>query len=135
MIRESYRIAFVLLMGLVLMGLTISYMASCTPRQQDQVQSQITVLAEVIDPSYDLAINGCVAAEQAQLVAERDGGQAPAETDKRLTQIRARCDQLRKTFDLMVAWLAEAEKALSDKDPERARARLEEVRATWRSLH
>jgi hypothetical protein len=135
MIRESYRIALLLVVGLVLAGLSISHMVGCTSSQQTEVQGQITVLAEIIDPSYDLAIDGCVAAEKAQVAAERDGEQAPAETDKQLAKIRARCDQLRRTFDQMVAWLAEAEKALGDKDPERAKARLEEVRATWRSLH
>jgi hypothetical protein len=134
-IPESIRIVMLVLVGLVLAGLGISYMAGCTPRQQDQVQGQITVLAEVIDPSYDLAMSGCIAAEQAQLAAERDGGQAPEQTDRQLGQIRARCDQVRRAFDQMVAWLAEAEKAVGDNDPVRARAELEKVRATWRSLH
>ena len=102
--------------------------------QAARLQTAVTTLAEVIDPSYDLAVSGCIQAEQVELEKEQDAGQLPVETDRRIAQIRGRCDHVRAAFDGMVTLLAEAEKALKQNEPERAEVLLEKVRGTWRSL-
>jgi hypothetical protein len=135
-IPESIRIALLLLVGLVLAGLGISYLHGCAPAssQAVRVQSAVTVLAEVVDPAYGLAVDGCVARERFEVAAERDGGQAPEQTDKNLKSIRARCDEVTGAFRTMRGLLAGAEAALDDGNVARAQAHVDEVRELWAKL-
>lgn len=99
-----------------------------------RIQGAVTVLAEIVDPAYQLAVDGCIARERLEVAAERDGGQAPKTTDEHLHEIRARCDEVRDTFLAMRAYLSEAEGMLDQGHVDAAEKELEKVRATWARL-
>lgn len=137
MIRESVRVAALLLFGLLLAAAAIMWASGCgasLSTHAARVQGAVTVLAEVIDPAYELAVDGCLARERLEVAAERDGGQAPQTTDQNLTQIRARCDQVVAAFRTMRGLLAGAEAALDKGNVNRAEAELEKVRGLWAHL-
>ena len=102
--------------------------------QAARVQGAVTVLAEIVDPAYQLAVDGCIARERLEVAAERDGGQVPQTTDQNLAQIRARCDEVVDAFLAMRGLLAGAESALNEGNVSRAEAELEKVRVMWARL-
>ena len=106
----------------------------CGASGASATRTAVTTLAEVIDPTYDLAVDGCVVADQNEVTAERDRGQKPEVTDQNRAEIRARCDRLRAAFDGMVKALARAEQLLDQGDTAGAETLLQEVRKSWAAL-
>jgi hypothetical protein len=92
------------------------------------------VLAEVVDPAYALAVDGCLARERAEIALEREGGQAPDVTTHNRAAIQGRCNEVRAAFDAMRALLAAAEGALDEGNVTYAEERLGEVRELWAKL-
>ena len=137
MIPEPVRIAVLLLAGLLLTAAAIMWASGCgasLSTHAARVQGAVTVLAEVVDPAYELAVDGCIARERLEVAAERDGGQAPQTTDQNLAQIRARCDQVVSAFKQMRGFLAGAEAALDEGNLAEAEKSLEKVRTLWGQL-
>lgn len=134
--REAVRTIALVALGLVLAALAVHYVSGCAPTSSGaaRVQSAVTVLAEVVDPAYALAVDGCLASERAEIALEQDGGQAPEVTDQRRAAIQERCDQVRAAFAMMRGLLAAAEDALDDGNVTYAEERLGEVRELWAKL-
>ena len=122
-------------MARVLLMLTLLGAACAHGGSADaKARSALNTLAVVIDPAYELAIDGCVASEQAEVNAERAGTQAPAVTSQHLGEIRARCDRVRAVFERMRTLHAEAAAAVEAGAIEHAEAKLFEVRGLWQAL-
>lgn len=133
MIREAVRIVA---LGLVLAALAVHWVGGCVPASSGaaRVQSAITVLAEVVDPAYALAVDGCLARERVEIALERDAGQARDVTDQNRAAIQQRCDEVRAAFAMMRGLLAAAEDALDEGNVAYAEERLGEVRELWAGL-
>ena len=123
------------LLGMVLATAAVKCVAcTSTLPTTARVESAVTVLAEVVEPSYGLAMSGCIARERAEVDAERRGLQASADTDKRLEVIRTRCDAVRAGFDKIVNLLDDAAHAIDEGAVEEAERQLKEVRGLWATL-
>lgn len=137
MMREGVRVVFLVLVGLVLAGVAVHYVSGCAPAASSgaaRVQSAVTVLAEVVDPAYALAVDGCLARERVEIEADRAETQPPEVTDRNRAAIQARCNEVRGAFDTMRALLAAAEGALDEGNVTYAEERLGEVRELWAKL-
>jgi hypothetical protein len=131
--RADARAGVYLGLALMLTGWGINH-GCASMGAKDRVQGAVTVLAEVIDPTYELAMSGCIKAESEIVDAELDGGQSPEVTAAKRRAIAAPCDVLRARFDEMIVLLVKAEQLLDAGDTTSAEGLLEEVRARWRSL-
>lgn len=128
------RAAVYVVIALVVIGIFISN--GCAGMDaKERVQSAVTVLAEVIDPTYDLAMSGCIKAEGEIVSAELDGGQTPEDTNAKRAKVQAPCNAMRERFDTMMMLLVRAEALLGQGDVATAESVLEEVRKRWRSLN
>lgn len=105
-----------------------------TGSTEAQVQSALDVLADVIAPSSRISAEACTAREQAELAQAKAGEQTVAQARADLAVVRQRCDVLRATFERMADAHEKASELLEQGAVMDARARLEEVRALWRSL-
>lgn len=99
-----------------------------------ELHTALDVLADVIAPSSRISAEACAAREQVELAEAQAGTQTPAEARAELAVIRKRCDVLGETFQRIADAHARARTLLEQGAVAEARARLEEVRALWRSL-
>lgn len=131
---------YLLILATVIAAAVVALLcASCAPSQaSDRVQTAITVLAEVVDPSFELAMVGCAAHEEvrerAELAREKAGDQTQSETRANVEAIRTQCDDLRSTFLGIRAILAAAEHAVAEGELAEAQTMLQQVREMWVNL-
>ena len=117
--------------------LLIAVFAACAHKTQSTetyVRSALDVLADVIDPAYALAVDGCVEREKAELAAERSGSQKSAVTDENLRAIRGRCDQVRAAFERIRDAHTDAAERVEAGAIDDAKEKIEEARKQWATL-
>lgn len=99
-----------------------------------RIRSALDVLADVIDPAYQLAIDGCIANERAAVAEEKAGRSSSPETDRVFAAIRGRCDATREAFERLRITHSEAVRLVAEGSVERAAERLAELRRIWLAL-
>lgn len=117
--------------------LLVALVASCVGHSQSAepaVRSALNALADVVDPAYGLAVDGCAEREQAELQAEKAGAQSAALTDQHLKAIRARCDLIRSIFEQIRDAHIAAVSLVEAGAVEGAEKKLAEVKDLWRKL-
>lgn len=106
-----------------------------TPLTEVHARASLDVLREVVDPAYELAVQGCKD-RQARVVedGERDGGLSVAQIDTQLAAIRARCHKVRTAFDELRTYHDEASRFVEDGRIEDAEQEITKAREAWRTL-
>jgi hypothetical protein len=99
-----------------------------------QLQIALDVLADTIAPASRISAEACTARERVEVAEAEAGSQTLAQARADLVIVRRRCNVLRETFERMADAHARARTLVDQGALAEARARLEEVRALWRSL-
>lgn len=108
--------------------------AGGTASADTHVRTTLNVLADVIDPAYELAMQGCILRQDQEMREGESGKQSATQTEDALAVIIARCYQVRDAFELMRARHDEARALVEAGKLEQAQKQLEEIRGAWRSL-
>ena len=117
---------------LLLLLAVLSGCASNGTTLETRVRTSLDVLADVVDPSYQLAVDGCIARE-ADAVRRFEAGSDRARDE--YESVKLRCGQVRKAFDLIRDHHARAVSFVENGKLTEAEAEVERVRGFWRSLN
>jgi hypothetical protein len=127
-----------LLMALVTLAAvfaTVQCFAGCAGTSAEaHARGALDLLADVIDPSYGLAMDSCVQRKQSILLEGESKRITAAEAERALSKVSARCQALRRAFDGMRATHAEAVELVERGDVARAEELLGRLRVQWRTL-
>lgn len=115
----------------LLLAATISLFACARGPTETRVRSALDLLADVVDPSYALAMDGCIAREE-DAVRRAEAGSDKAGEEYR--QISARCHVVRAAFESIRKSHGRAAEFVEQGDYARAEDELDQVRAAWRAL-
>lgn len=116
---------------ILLLLAVLSGCASNGTTLETRVRTALDILADVVDPSYQLAVDGCIARE-ADAVRRFEAGSDAARDE--YTTIKLRCGQVRRAFDAIRDHHARAAAAVEHGKLAEAEAEIERVRGLWRGM-
>lgn len=119
---------------LILSALSATACTRSSPSTEVQVRTALNLLAEVIDPAYELAMNGCVLRGDAVLREGEAGNKSATATEVELAAISTRCHRVRETFELMRVRHDQARALVATGLMSEAKARLADIQQAWREL-
>ena len=130
------RMLLAALVTLALLLIVIKMSTGCaqTSSSDQGVRTALDALADTIAPASRLSAEACAAREGVELAEAKAGIQTAQEARTALTVVRQRCDALRLVFERIADAHAEARTLVESGAVAEAHARLDEVRALWRSI-
>lgn len=99
-----------------------------------RARTALDVLADVVDPAYQLAMQGCIDALDVTMRAGETDAATPAATEAGIDAITARCDRVRAGFDKIRGYHEAAISAVEDSDFDGATTLIDKLRAEWGDL-
>lgn len=120
----------------LLLALALAVSTACCAAQtaDARVRSALDLLADVIDPSYALAMQGCIARQdQIMTAGERDDLPA-ADVDSALHVVTVRCNRVRTAFETMRQQHDRAREIVGRGQVDEAQHAVDEIRALWSAL-
>lgn len=121
---------------LVFVGLVsgLSHCAVSPGSTELRARTALDAIADIVDPAYQLAMQGCVQLEdQAMTLGELDA-RTPAQTEAAIGAISSRCHVTRDAFDKIRSTHDQAVAYVEDGKFDQALQQLEEMREAWRLL-
>jgi hypothetical protein len=91
-------------------------------------------MAAVIEPAYQVAMDGCIASEDAINEADKLGFKTAYDSRVALDKVHATCEKTRGTFETIRGFYNEAKAAYEVGLIERAEVAYRELVKTWASL-
>jgi hypothetical protein len=117
------------------LSLTVLGATACVPGQAEaRARSSLDVLAKVIDPTWALAEQGCLAKQKVEVAREAAGLNKPEQTDAAIATIRTKCDAVTDIFERIRAAHLRANTLLDQGKVSDAEEALQEVLDDWQAL-
>jgi len=118
----------------IMLLLLLAYACATDTHVDTRVRSALDVLAQVIDPAYSLAMDGCIARQEVA-TAEAESGLATVEhAQATIAQVRVRCDRVREGFETIRIHHEQAVRSVEAGELEQAEHILEQIRLDWAAL-
>lgn len=118
--------------------ITLCLMVGCVAGDRSaadtRVRTALDILAQVIDPAYSVAMDGCAAPQEVATARAEAGLTTAAAARAVIDQVRARCDQVREGFETIRLHHDEARRSVASGELGRAEKLLEQIRADWVAL-
>ena len=123
------------LLRVAMVAAGLSLLTACSGASADaRVRTALDLLAEVVDPAFALAMDGCIAPQEVAAAQAEAGRVTAAQASAVIAKVRARCGQLRESFETIRLHRDEAQRLIEAGDLDRAEKLLEQIRADWREL-
>lgn len=119
----------------IVLALTVFGAAACVPGQAEaRARTSLDILADVIDPAWALAEDGCLARQRVEQERENAGLTKPADTDATLASIRVKCDAVTNAFEKIRTSHLQAQQLLEQGKVADAEAALQDILKQWQAL-
>ncbi len=120
----------------VLVALVWAWMVGCAAQQgrEARLRGALDVMAQVVDPAYALAVDGCIARETLIVDAAERGDVRPLDADRMIGEVRVRCNRLRVSFDAIRHVHARAAELVEQGAIDEAQAQLDRIEQLWRDI-
>jgi hypothetical protein len=99
-----------------------------------RVRSSLDLLADIIDPAYALAMQGCRESGEIAMQKGAMGKQSQIETENEINDIFARCHRAHSAFEMIRVYHNQATSRVEAGDIKEAEELVERIRESWRSL-
>ncbi|HMJ10202.1 MAG TPA: hypothetical protein VK524_02295 [Polyangiaceae bacterium] len=134
-LRNRRRGIFGHLLRVAMVAAGIALCTACSLGSTDaRVRTALDVFADVIDPAYSVAMDGCIAPQKVAVAQAEAGLVTAAQAGDVIAQVRARCDQVRESFETIRLHHDEARRFVESGELGQAEKLLEQIRADWRQL-
>lgn len=105
-----------------------------TTSAETEVRSALNVLAGVVDPAYEFAVDACIARQSQIADAVEHKELSPFDGDAMIASVRQRCAKMRATFDLIRRSHTEAAALVEAGKVTEAQRQIDAALEAWRSL-
>jgi tRNA A37 methylthiotransferase MiaB len=114
--------------------LMLVYACATDTHADTRVRTALDVLAQVIDPAYSVAMDGCIARQEIA-TAEAESGLVTLEhAQATIAQVRVRCERVRDGFETIRIHHDQAVRSVEAGKLDQAELLLEQIRADWSAL-
>jgi hypothetical protein len=118
----------------IVLLLLFAYACAADATADTRVRTALDVLAQVIDPAYSVAMDGCIVPQQVA-VAQAEAGLVTLEhAQATIDHVRARCESVREGFEQIRYHHEQAVKSADAGELDQAQLLLEQIRADWTAL-
>ncbi len=126
-------LALVLIMPASMLPLTACNAAQAA-KADSTLKTALLTIHDTVDPFSEVSARACVAKQDMETDAVRQGQQTVEQAEKKIEAIRIRCGRLRDAFDQIRTVYNEAVELVEANQLERAQVRLQELRSIWERL-
>jgi len=114
--------------------LMLVYACAADATTDTRVRTALDVFAQVIDPAYSMAMDGCIAPQQVA-VAQAEAGLVTVErAQATIDKVRVRCARVRDGFEQIRIHHEQAVRSVEAGKLDQAELMLEQIRADWSAL-
>jgi hypothetical protein len=129
--------SLVLRIALVFMWALPFALASCVSSSalsEASAQSALNVIADAVDPSYELAMQGCIAREEVLMSAGEAGKATPDETEAAIATTQKRCHEVEAAFEAIRNYHTQAVQYVEAGKYDEALQQIDLAREAWKAL-
>jgi soluble cytochrome b562 len=118
----------------IMIVLTLALACAADATADTRARTALDVLAQVIDPAYSVAMDGCLAPQQVA-VAQAESGLVTVEQARTvIDKVRQRCEHVREGFETIRHHHEQAVRSVEAGELDQAQQLLEQIRADWLAL-
>jgi hypothetical protein len=118
----------------IMLLLTYAFACAADATTDTRVRTALDVFAQVIDPAYSMAMDGCIAPQQVA-VAQAEAGLVTVErAQATIDKVRVRCARVRDGFEQIRIHHEQAVRSVEAGKLDQADQLLEQIGADWSAL-